>query len=53
MAAKHRRGGLKHQQHEEWLPTGYGELHGFDKDGELTPDKVVGWGAINDDGDQG
>lgn len=44
---------MKHQPHEDWLPAGYGELHGFNKDGGLTTDKVVGWGAVNEDGDQG
>jgi hypothetical protein len=43
---------MKHQPHEDWHPAGYVELHGFDKDGELT-DKVIGWGACNEDGDQG
>ena len=44
---------MKRQPHEEWLPAGYVELHGFDKHGELTPDKVIGWGAVNEDGDDG
>jgi hypothetical protein len=44
---------LKRQPHEEWAPAAYGELHGFDKHGELTPDKVIGWGAFNEDGDLG
>lgn len=44
---------LKHQPHEDWYPAHYTELHAFEKDGELNPDKVVGWGAVNEDGDQG
>jgi len=44
---------MKRQPHEEWSPEGYTELHAFDKDGELNPDKVVGWGAVNEEGDQG
>jgi hypothetical protein len=44
---------MKRQPHEDWFPAHYTELHAFDKDGELTPDKVVGWGAVNEDGDQG
>ena len=44
---------MKRQPHDEWYPAHYTELHSFDKDGELNPDKVVGWGAVNEDGDQG
>ena len=50
---KQTRRAMKRQPHEDWQPAHYTELHGFDKDGELTPDKVVGWGAVNEDGNQG
>ena len=44
---------MKNQPHEDWTPARYTELHGFDKHGELTPDKVIGWGVVNEYGDQG
>lgn len=44
---------VKPQPVEGWAPAGYTELHAFDKDGELNPDTVIGWGAVNEDGDHG
>jgi hypothetical protein len=44
---------MKPQPHEFWSPAGYGELHAFDKNGDLNPDNVIGWGVVNEDGDQG
>ena len=41
------------QPPENWAPASYGDLHGYDRNGQLTPDKVVGWGPVNEDGDQG
>ncbi len=41
---------LKDQPSEEWGPEGYGELHGYDKDGELSPDILLGYGAYDYDG---
>lgn len=44
---------MTHQPGEDWSPTHYTELHGYDKDGALTPDKVIGWGAVDYDGERG
>lgn len=44
---------VKHQPPEDWHPASYCELNGYDRDGELSPDIVIGWGAVNDDGDYG
>ncbi|WKL57275.1 hypothetical protein Q1W73_16655 [Asticcacaulis sp. ZE23SCel15] len=47
------RSAVRPQPPEDWRLHGYGELNGYDKDGELSPDVIVGWGAINEDGDYG
>lgn len=44
---------VKHQPPKDWSVGGYGELNGYDKEGELSPDIVIGWGAFNEDGDYG
>lgn len=44
---------MRNQPHEEWLPFDYGDLHGYDRDGELSPDRVIGWGVFNAEGDVG
>lgn len=44
---------MRTQPDADWQPAYYGELHGLDKHGELTPDKIIGWGPVTEDGDYG
>ncbi len=44
---------IKPQPSEEWQPFSYGEIHGYDKNGELSPDIVKGHGVCNENGDDG
>lgn len=37
-------------QPTEWRPVHYGDLHGYNKVGELDPDVPAGWGPCDDDG---
>lgn len=43
---------MKAQPMEDWRPYSYGELHKMEDDGP-NPDKVIGWGPVNDDGLEG
>lgn len=44
---------MKNQPNEDWVPDGYGELNGYDADGEPTPDKIIGWGVVAYEGENG
>lgn len=44
---------LKHDPSDDWKPAYYCDINGYDEDGELSPDVVIGWGAVNQDGDEG
>ena len=43
---------MRCQPSEDWIPTHYTEIHKMEN-GEPNPNKVIGWGPCNSDGDEG